>query len=118
MGARRGKDYLEGLRDQREVWVGKQRVCVLEHPAFAGSLSGIAGYFDWQHEHASECLVTGTDGAGPIGVSHVIPKSRDHLRQRAVGLERLARYSMGALGRTPDYVSVTLAGFAGRPDVF
>ena len=25
---------------------------------------------------------------------------------------------MGALGRTPDYVNVTLAGFAGRPDLF
>lgn len=118
MGARRGQAYLEGLRDGREVWLGAERVSVCEHPAFAGSLAGIAGYFDWQHEHADECLVTDERTGELVGVSHVVPKGPSDLRKRAVGLERLARYSMGALGRTPDYVNVTAAGFAGRPDVF
>jgi hypothetical protein len=26
-------------------------------PAFAGSLAGMAGYFDWQLAHADDCLV-------------------------------------------------------------
>jgi len=118
MGARRGKDYIEGLRDGREVWLGAQRVDVCEHPALAGSLAGIAGYFDWQYEHAESCLTREPHSDDPVGISHVIPKGREDLRRRALGLERLARYSMGALGRTPDYVNVTLAGFAGRPDLF
>jgi 4-hydroxyphenylacetate 3-monooxygenase/anthranilate 3-monooxygenase (FAD)/4-hydroxyphenylacetate 3-monooxygenase len=53
-----------------------------------------------------------------INVSHMIPKSASDLRRRAEALECLARYSVGFLGRTPDYVNVTTAGFAGRPDVF
>jgi 4-hydroxyphenylacetate 3-monooxygenase len=118
MSARRGVDYLASLRDGREVWIGAQRVDVSEHPAFAGSRAGLAGYYEWQHEHAGDCLVTDAASGERIGVSHVIPKSPEDLRRRAVGLEKLARYSMGTLGRTPDYVSVTLAGFAGRPDVF
>jgi aromatic ring hydroxylase len=118
MGARTGKQLLDGLRDQREVWLGSQRIDVREHPAFAGSLAGLAGYFDWQHAHGDECLMADEASGERIGVAHLIPRSRADLRRRGVALERLARYSMGALGRTPDYVSVTLAGFAGRPDVF
>jgi 4-hydroxyphenylacetate 3-monooxygenase len=118
MGARRGEDYLAGWRDGREVWLGAKRVDVATHPAFAGSLAGIAGYFDWQHEHAETCLAIDPQTDERIGISHVIPRSREDLRRRGVGLEQLARYSMGVLGRTPDYVNVTTAGFAGRPDVF
>jgi aromatic ring hydroxylase len=118
MSARRGKQYLEGLRDEREVWLGDRRVNVLEHAAFAGSLAGLAGYYDWQHQYADECLLEDSESGERIAVSHLIPKSAADLRKRAIGLERLAKYSMGALGRTPDYVNVTLAGFAGRPDVF
>jgi 4-hydroxyphenylacetate 3-monooxygenase len=118
MNARRGVDYLASLRDGREVWIGAQRVNVSEHPTFAGSRAGLAGYYEWQHEHARDCLVTDAASGERVGVSHVIPKSPEDLRRRAVGLEQLARYSVGTLGRTPDYVSVTLAGFAGRPDVF
>ncbi len=118
MSARRGQDFLEGLRDSREVWLGNKRVDVAEHPAFAGSRAGLAGYFDWQHQHADECLMRDKESGELIGVSHLIPKSRDDLRRRAVALERLARYSAGMLGRTPDYVNVTTAGFAGRLDIF
>lgn len=118
MGARRGKDYLEGLRDEREVWLGGKRINVCDHPALAGSLAGLAGYFDWQHAHADECLTLDPETGESIGVAHVIPKGPADLRRRAVALEQLARYSMGVLGRTPDYVNVTMAGFAGRPDVF
>jgi aromatic ring hydroxylase len=118
MGARNGHAYLEGLRDAREVWLGTQRVEVSTHPAFAGSLAGIAGYYDWQYAHAGECLADDAASGERIGIAHVIPRGRDGLRRRAIGLERLARYSMGALGRTPDYVNLTAAGFAGRPDVF
>jgi aromatic ring hydroxylase len=118
MTVRRGVDYLASLRDGREVWLGKERVDVSAHPVFAGSRAGIAGYYEWQHEHARECMVLDPESGERIGVSHVIPKSPEDLRRRGLGLEKLARYSMGTLGRTPDYVSVTLAGFAGRPDVF
>ena len=118
MGARTGQQYLDGLRDGREVWLGAQRIDVREHAAFAGSLGGIAGYYDWQHAHGDECLMEDAASGQRVGVSHLIPRSRGDLQRRAKAFERLARYSMGALGRTPDYVNATLAGFAGRPDVF
>lgn len=118
MGARGSEEYVEGLRDGREVWLGGERVAdVTTHPAFRGSIAGMAGYFDYQHRHASECLTKDPESGQPINVSHLIPRSPGDLRRRHVAFERLARYSMGMLGRTPDYVNLTFAGFAGRRDV-
>ena len=124
MGARTGAEYVEGLRGGgREVWLGGERVRdVTEHPAFAGSLRGMAGFYDWQHRHAKECVIAsgGRDGepAPPMGVSHLVPRSAGDLRRRHRGLERLARYGVGMLGRTPDYLNVTFAGFAGQPTIW
>ncbi len=118
MPARTGKEYVEGLRDEREVWLGGERVAdVTVHPAFAGSVAGMAGYFDYQHSHAQECLREDPDSGDVVNVSHLIPRSPEDLARRHVAFERLARYSMGMLGRTPDYVNLTIAGFAGRRDV-
>ena len=57
MSARTGRQYLAGLDDDRVVWLGAQRVRVTQHPALQGSLRGMAGYFDWQHRYADDCLV-------------------------------------------------------------
>lgn len=118
MGARTGKEYLEGLRDDRVVWLGDEQVDVTEDPRFAGSLAGMADYFDYQHTHADECLMADPETGEAINVSHLIPRSPADLERRHVALDRLARYSVGMLGRTPDYVNVTLAGYAGRRDLF
>ena len=120
MAARSGAEYIEGLRgDGREVWLGGERVHdVSEHPAFRGSVRGMAGFFDWQHRHAEECIVSDPGSHRPAGISHLIPRSAEDLRRRHRGLERLARYSAGMLGRTPDYVNLTFAGFAGQPTLW
>src|SRR5258708_12345277 len=46
----------------------------------------------------------------------MIPHSREDLARRGKALRQVAEYSMGLMGRTPDYMNVTFAGFAGRPD--
>lgn len=117
MSARTGKQYLEGLRDARAVWLGGKRVDVLTEPALAGSLSGMAGYFDWQHEHAADCLVPDPETGALMSASLIVPRTPQDLARRHACFDRLARYSAGMLGRTPDYVNVTLAGFVARSDI-
>src|SRR5581483_6618539 len=53
-----------------------------------------------------------------VNVCHLIPRSQDDLLRRHAAIERVARETVGMLGRSPDYVNVTLAGFAGRCDVW
>lgn len=58
MSARTGAEFLEGLRDDRAIWVGSERVRdVASHPACAGAARGMAALFDLQHEAADVCLM-------------------------------------------------------------
>ena len=118
MAARRGDEYLDGLKDERTVWLDGGRVTVVDEPRFAGSLQGMSEYFDYQHAHAEDCLVEDAETGQLINASHIIPRSADDLQRRHRALDRLARYSCGMLGRTPDYVNVTLAGFAAQQSLF
>ena len=119
MAVRNGEQYVEGLRDDRQVWVGGKRVTdVTDHPVFRGSITGMAGYFDWQIDNADVCVIDDTGLGNAVGISHLIPRSQQDLIRRHAGLERIARYSAGLLGRTPDYVNVTFAGFAGQPNIW
>lgn len=117
MPARTGAEFLRGLRTPRDIWVGEEKVTdVVEHPAFAGGAQAIAAVFDLQHEAADVCLMPDPETGEDINVSHLIPRSPEDLRRRHACLERISELTVGLMGRTPDYMNVTFAGFAGRPD--
>jgi 4-hydroxyphenylacetate 3-monooxygenase len=117
MGVRSGEQFLRGLRDQREVWVDGERVRdVAGHQALAGAARALAELFDLQHAHAATCLTPDPETGEPINVSHVIPRSRAAIEKRHLCLRQIAEHSVGLMGRSPDYMNVTFAGFAGRAD--
>ena len=117
MPARTGEQFLKGLRGPRAVWVDGERVAdVVDHPKLRGAAHALAAVYDLQHAHASTCLMPDPETGEPIGVSHMIPRSREDLLRRHKALREAAEYSVGLMGRTPDYMNVTYAGVAGRPD--
>lgn len=117
MGARTGKEFLRGLKGRRAIWVGNDRVDdVVAHPDFAGAAHALAGVFDLQHAAADVCLMPDPETGEPINISHIIPHSRADLERRHACLERISEFTVGVMGRTPDYMNVTFAGFAGRAD--
>ena len=114
MTARTGAELLAGLNDDREVWIGDERVRdIAGHPAFAGAAKGMAAVFDLQHEAAEDCLIADPETGEPINISHMIPRSKEDIQRRHRGLRRIAEHTVGVMGRTPDYMNVTYAGFAG-----
>jgi 4-hydroxyphenylacetate 3-monooxygenase len=117
LSARTGGEFLKGLQARpRDVWVGGERVSdVTTHPALAGPARSMAGVFDRQHEFAQDCLMPDPETGEAINVSHMIPRSKDDLERRGAGLRRIAEATVGLMGRTPDYMNVTFAGFAGEP---
>ncbi|WP_413249480.1 4-hydroxyphenylacetate 3-hydroxylase N-terminal domain-containing protein [Sinomonas flava] len=118
MVARTGEQYRAGLADGREVWLGETRIDVSTHPAFEGSISGMAAYFDYQHKYADDCLMVDPETGQQHNVSLLRPRSAEDIARRHRAFDRLARYSNGMLGRTPDYVNVVLAGHASRKDIY
>lgn len=119
MGARTGREYLAGLRDGREVWLNGERVeDVTAHPQLAAAARAVADLYDLQHAAAADCLACDPKSGEPVNVSLLIPRSREDLERRHRCFERIARRTVGLMGRSPDYVNVTLAGFAGRADLW
>jgi 4-hydroxyphenylacetate 3-monooxygenase oxygenase component len=120
-GARTGEQFLEGLRQGgREIWLHGERIShPLDHPELSAAARSLARIFDLQHEHAEEMLAPCPDGGEHlVGVTHLIPRRQEDLERRRRAFELVAAASGGMMGRTPDYLNVTFACFAGRPDVW
>src|SRR5438105_2632412 len=118
--ARTGEQFLEGLNaGEREIWLDGRKIAhPLEHPELAAAAGSMARVFDLQHEHADEMLMPSPDDGRLVNVTHVIPRAKEDLERRRRAIELTASLSAGMMGRTPDYLNVTFACFAGRADVW
>ncbi|MFV0524936.1 MAG: 4-hydroxyphenylacetate 3-hydroxylase N-terminal domain-containing protein [Acidimicrobiales bacterium] len=114
MGIRTGDEYLAGLRaTSREIWLGSEKVeSVADHPMLRPAAETLAAYYDLHHRLGGEMVVADPDDGEPMSVSHLQPRSREDLARRHVALTHIAELTMGTMGRTPDYMNVTFAGFA------
>lgn len=118
MAARTAAEYIKGLNDGRETWIGGEKVDVATYKGFEGSVKGMAGYFDWQHKFKEDCLVKDEVTGELMSASLILPKNKEDLIKRGKCFERLAKYSNGMLGRTPDYCNVALTGYVSRIEAF
>ncbi|HET7566682.1 MAG TPA: 4-hydroxyphenylacetate 3-hydroxylase N-terminal domain-containing protein [Gaiellaceae bacterium] len=118
--ARTGQQYLDGLNaGEREIWLDGEKIThPLEHPELRAAALSMARVFDLQHEHADEMLAPSPDDGRLVNVTHLIPRSKEDLERRRKAIELTASLSAGMMGRTPDYLNVTFACFAGRADVW
>jgi 4-hydroxyphenylacetate 3-monooxygenase len=122
MGARTGREYLEGLRAQeREVWLGGERVKdVTAHPGLRRGAEAIASLYDMQHDPAlREAMTFASPSSGErVGRSFVVPRTRAELEARRVMMLHWARATCGMMGRSPDFMNVTFAAWGGAADYF
>jgi 4-hydroxyphenylacetate 3-monooxygenase len=88
----------------------------MQHPSLRGAAQAIADVYDLHHQYPADCLMPDPETGEPIAVSHMIPRSKADILHRHAALRRVAEFSVGLMGRTPDYMNVTYAGFAGRSD--
>jgi len=122
MPARTGQQYLNGLREQeREVWLNGERVAdVTTHLALRRSAETIAGLYDMQYDAKTRAEMTYVppEGGDPCGLSFIIPRTREDLVRRRVMMLNWARSTCGMMGRSPDFMNVTFAAWAGAADYF
>src|SRR5438067_5847009 len=120
VAARTGAQFLEGLNaGEREIWLDGEKIThPLEHPDLRAAALSMARVFDLQHEHADEMLAPSPDDGRLVNVTHLIPRSKEDLERRRHAVELTASATAGVMGRTPDYLNVTFACFAGRSDVW
>ncbi|MFJ8669346.1 4-hydroxyphenylacetate 3-hydroxylase family protein [Streptomyces sp. NPDC093600] len=112
---RSGQEYLEALRDGREIWLDGERVKdVTTHPAFRATAASFAGLFDLAHDSPHTPVLV----KGGVHRAYAVPRSYEDLVARRHAYKVWAEASYGFLGRTPDYMASGAAGFAAAPQVF
>ena len=104
-GIRTGEQYLEGLRDDRDVWMNGERVRdVTTHPGLGRGARTLASFLDRQHDPNYRDRITYVDADGVrCATSFLIPKSKADIEQRGAAFYEWATWSNGMFGRTPDY---------------
>ena len=122
MGARNGTQYLVGLREQeRELWLDGERVRdVTTHAGLAGGARAIDSLYDMQCEPElrDEMTYVSPSSGERVGLSIIIPRTREALERRSRMMLNWARASCGMMGRSPDFMNVTYAAWAGAADFF
>jgi 4-hydroxyphenylacetate 3-monooxygenase len=117
-----GEEYLESLRDGREVWIYGEKVRdITAHPAFRNSARSVARLYDALHDPAQRSTLTVPTDTGNGGFTHPFfkaPRSAADLvasRDAIVGWQRLV---YGFMGRTPDYKAAFLGALGANTEFF
>jgi 4-hydroxyphenylacetate 3-monooxygenase len=121
MGARTGRQYIKGLQDQqREVWLGGERIKdVTTHPGLGNGVRSIAALYDMQHDRLRDEMTYVSPTSGErVGLSFIIPRTREDLERRRDMMLHWARATCGMMGRSPDFMNVTFAAWAGAANYF
>ena len=113
-GVRNGEQYLEGLRDDREVWLQGERVKdVTQHPGLCRSAKTLASFMDRQSDPEYQDIVTFKEDGKRIATSFLVPKSKEDVISRGEAFYEWAKWSNGMFGRTPDYKNASITAFYG-----
>src|SRR5262252_2373835 len=108
-----GAEYLESLRDGREIWIYGERVKdVTTHPAFRNTVRMIARLYDALHEGPRKQALTIDTDTGNGGFTHKFYKATrtaDELVGARDAIAEWARVTYGWIGRSPDYKAAFLA---------
>ena len=114
-----GKDYLEGLRDGRVVYIGGETVDdVTTHPAFRNAARAMAAIYDMKADPANAELMSFEEGGERYSMYFLMARGRDDLERRMLAHKAIADISCGLYGRSMDHVSSFVTGLAMKPDVF
>jgi anthranilate 3-monooxygenase (FAD) / 4-hydroxyphenylacetate 3-monooxygenase len=116
MGIRTGEQYIQGLRDHpREVWLRGRRIDdVTVEPGFVQPMRQIAHLFDMQHDPAHADILTfpSPTSGDSVATAFMPAHGYDDLVKRREAFRLWAEATFGLMGRSQDFMNVTLLAFA------
>jgi 4-hydroxyphenylacetate 3-monooxygenase len=117
-----GAEYLESLRDGREIFIYGDRVKdVTTHPAFRNSAASVALLYDALHAKETRDVLTGPTDTGSGGYTHKyfkVARSAAEVVAQRDAIAAWARITYGWLGRSPDYKAAFLNTLGANADFY
>ncbi len=117
-----GEQFLESLRDGREIYIYGERVKdVTTHPAFRNTSRMIARLYDALHDpkHMGKLLQPTDTGNG--GMTQAYFKAPKNVAESVAGRDAIAEWAKityGWLGRAPDYKAAFLGTLGANADFY
>ena len=104
-GIKTGAQFLDSLRDGREVWYkGKRLEDITAFPAFQGVLKTLSRLYDQQGTPEFLEIMTYDTGEGyRASKSYLLPTTREKLIERRKNHEVWGTETFGQMGRNPDF---------------
>ncbi|HEU5140290.1 MAG TPA: 4-hydroxyphenylacetate 3-monooxygenase, oxygenase component [Bacillales bacterium] len=123
MPAKTGREYVDRIdRAEADVWIGGEPVKgkISEHPAFKNLMKTQSKLYDLQNAPAKQAQLTYSSPLtnDRVGLSYLIPKTKEDLTKRRMMFQVWARQSFGLLGRSPDYMNTAMMVFGAAAPVF
>src|SRR6266487_3702149 len=88
-----GEEYLESLRDGREIWIYGERVKdVTKHPAFRNTVRMLGRLYDALHDERKTVLCTETD-TGSGGYTHKFFKAPRNAEEMVGSRDAIAEWA-------------------------
>jgi 4-hydroxyphenylacetate 3-monooxygenase len=117
-----GDEYLESLRDGREIWIYGERVKdVTTHPAFRNSARSMARLYDALHDESNRGVLTVPTDTGNGGFTHPffkVPYTKDDLVAGRNAITRWQEMVYGWMGRSPDYKAAFIGTLGADVDFY
>lgn len=121
MGIRNGPQFLESLRDDREIWLDGERIRdVTRDRRLASAAQTLAELYDMQHAPGlAERMTFKSPASGdPVGLSFIEPRTVEDLVRRRDMVKTWMDATCGMFGRSPDFMNINMMGFAAASRVF
>jgi len=115
-----GREYLESLRDGREVYIYGERIKdVTTHPSSRNAARSIARLYDALHAPETRDALTMVDRYGIRTHRFFTPSySPQELLAAREAIAIWARMTYGFMGRTPDYKAAFMATLGAMPEFY
>ncbi len=114
-----GKEYLESIRDGRRVYLGKERIeDVTAHPAFRNAAQSLATIYDRKRAPENRDVMTVEEDGDVFSAYFLLPRTRADLERRLETHRRIAAWTYGLIGRSPDNFPSYLSGLVMDPAMF
>ena len=115
----RGAEYLESIRDGRRVYVGGERVeDVTTHPAFRNAARTLAMIYDRKRAPENREVMAFDEDGETFSTYFLLPRSREDLQRRLETHRRIAYWTYGLIGRSPDNFPSYVSGLVMDPAMF
>lgn len=122
MPARTGEQYIQGLRERPPALYmrGEKVEDATTHPGLTGGIGTLARLYDLQHDPVAgdEMTYLSPTTGDRVGLSFITPKTKEDLDARHKMMTHWARVSCGMMGRSPDFLNVSLMAMAAAGDYF